>query len=496
MFPALRSSIGFRTGTILEILYRYSCAFESGDFDTLLSILREAENDAKLEQIILEIHQQGYQQEETMPQDTNPYQTNESSQNARRVLPENYGIARERKRQPAVFQILIAALIGVILISSVLYFFTIYRATGLGSDAKGKTPTVTHQGTVTPGMTETVTTTSGQAMVVSALRNGTLVARNANTGEILWQTPFTIAAGASLNARLNARVGLAVQNHVIYLAANKQVHAFRANDGKQLWSTTLGSADPMVVGGDNGPQLTVDQNVVFASGYVSGNLYALDASTGAIHWHYDAPIPALLAVNHGVAYVIANQDEYTNAVKALSGLDGHEIWSYPSTLPLNATVANAVLYVQAGAANQNNPVGGGKEKKPLFALNATTGQRLWSVVAIADSPSPLAVSQGVVVLFSGNAFCGYHSSNGSFAWCTNVPSMRIAGDAVFAQQDCVYGIYASSFSTLSLNAFNPKTGKRLWSVAISGSLINTTQISSAETSYSAMETLSSKLLIL
>lgn len=119
------------------------------------------------------------------------------------------------------------------------------------------------------------------------------------------------------------------------------------------------------------------------------------------------------------------------------------------------------------------------EKKPLFALNATTGQQLWSVVATADSPSPLAVSQGVVVLFSGNAFCGYHSSDGSPAWCTNVPSVRIAGDAVFAQQDRVYGIYASSFSTLSLNVFNSKNGQRLWSIAISGNLMNTTQISSA-----------------
>ncbi len=37
-----------------KILYRYSCALERGDFDTIVAILKRAENDALLERMIVE----------------------------------------------------------------------------------------------------------------------------------------------------------------------------------------------------------------------------------------------------------------------------------------------------------------------------------------------------------------------------------------------------------------------------------------------------------
>lgn len=45
------------------------------------------------------------------------------------------------------------------------------------------------------------------------------------------------------------------------------------------------------------------------------------------------------------------------------------------------------------------------------------GKQLWSVDAPAYAPSDLVVAQGVVVLFNGEAFCGYDTSDGHKAWC-------------------------------------------------------------------------------
>ena len=436
-----------------KTLYRYSIALESGDLETLIAILHEAENDPYLEQMIIEAHQEGYQKEEPRMQknstdeQTLPLMGTNISYETRPMLTQV--MRPPRKRWLLVLQNLAAALIVGVLIVGTIFLFLSHSKTNGGNQSPVTGGPTTRQGDiiVTVGISGT-----NQA--------GAMMARNAQTGGTLWQHKL------GTNIDYNIRVGLVVQDHVVYLAYNKQVQAFQADDGKLLWKTTLGTANPVVVVGDNQPALIVDSDQVYASGYVGGNLYTLNAKTGKVLWHHDAPIPPLLAVNKGIAYVIANGTEDNNGIKALRKTDGKVLWQHTTTAPLSATVANNVLFVQTAHSLLNDPDGLHKEQKPLIALDATRGQLLWSRIAPAKAPSPLVVAQNVVVLFDGGHFCGYHVTSGERVWCTAGPASNFNGAGIATDEGIVYGLSSSSPTRQVLDAIDPLNGKVLWSTDV------------------------------
>lgn len=262
---------------------------------------------------------------------------------------------------------------------------------------------------------------------------------------------------------------LVVQDHVVYFAGNKQVLALHALDGTLIWQTDLGTMDQHVVGGDPLPLLVVEQGRVYASGYSQGNLYTLDAKTGKIIWHYDAPEPALLSLNNGVAYVIANK----HYIKALDGKDGHTLWTKDvQTGPISATVANNVFYVQVTHSLVDDPKGSHKDQRPLIALNATTGTQLWSVMSQADNPTDLVVVQNMLVLFDGSHFCGYHTSDGTHAWCTTGSQNTFSGVGIASNNGSIYGIFYFDGSRQRVQAINPQNGKIYWSKDVDGVALN------------------------
>src|SRR5262249_27790385 len=124
-----------------KMLYNYTRAYERGDLDLILSILKVAENDPRLEQMIIEVHQQGYQRETSMPGDTNYYQQagQPPRYNVQTPLPPRETTPSKKRKSP-VFRVLAAALVGIILIGSAIYFFTIYRIPGTNSNPASKTP--------------------------------------------------------------------------------------------------------------------------------------------------------------------------------------------------------------------------------------------------------------------------------------------------------------------------------------------------------------------
>ncbi len=422
-----------------KVLYRYSTALEHGDFDTIIAILKMAERDPSLEQMIIENHSEGYQQEEhRMHQNDTSSRVTPSRSDTAPSLPER--VRKPGKRWFVALERIVAVLVAAILVASALFLFTTHNK----QQPKGG-PTSTGVQTTTP------------AGIVVAANLHALTARDASTGALLWQN----TALGTLD--LNAPVGLTIADQTVYAAYNKQVWAFQVSTGKLLWHRTLGTVSPTVIIGDPLPQLAVDHSIVYASGYSGGNLYALNATTGQILWSYDAPIPALLTVGNGIAYVLASDSDSQNAVKALQGKNGRVLWQYNTTMPLSAVVADHVLYVQTAHSLINDPTGDHKEQKPLFALNATSGNAIWSTVAPANAPSQLVVAQGMVVLFDGNHFCGYHASTGKSAWCTTGPQNDINGAGLISVGGVVYGVYSPSFNGSLVEAINPQSGHVYWS---------------------------------
>ena len=123
------------------------------------------------------------------------------------------------------------------------------------------------------------------------------------------------------------------------------------------WSYTTGGSvysTPIVVNG------------VVYFGSFDHNVYALNASTGAVLWSFPTGdlIYSSVALANGVVYAGSMDGD----LYALNARTGSLRWSYP-TGPVNVgspTVANGVVYV------------GGGSDGVLYALDAKTGALRWS----------------------------------------------------------------------------------------------------------------------
>ena len=227
-------------------------------------------------------------------------------------------------------------------------------------------------------------TVSGEHVYVGTER-GTLIALNANDGEIAW----TANAGGEVLSRPEVSDGL-----VLVHTGNGLLQAFDTASGEQRWSLNLdtpslsvrGESAPAVamgaafVGGDNGrvsavmlgqgqiiwqqriSQTTgtteisrlndVDMTPVVADGRVyaiayNGNLVAMDMRSGQILWKRDFGSVNELVLDGESLYVVDQDDN----VYGLRAADGVTMWSQDKLLHRNLSapeIFNGYLVVRDG----------------------------------------------------------------------------------------------------------------------------------------------------
>ncbi len=85
--------------------------------------------------------------------------------------------------------------------------------------------------------------------------------------------------------------------------------------------------------------------VVYVSSY-DGNLYALNASTGAQLWSNPAPVFSSPAVANGVVYIATENGN----MFALNASTGAQLWTYLAG-DVSPVVVNGTLYVGSAAFN-------------------------------------------------------------------------------------------------------------------------------------------------
>ena len=110
----------------------------------------------------------------------------------------------------------------------------------------------------------------------------------------------------------------AVANGVVYVGSDdNNVYALNASTGALLWKYTTGNQV------DSSP--AVANGVVYV-GSEDGNVYALNASTGALLWKYTTggQVDSSPAVANGVVYVGSDD----NNVYALNASTGALLWKY------------------------------------------------------------------------------------------------------------------------------------------------------------------------
>ena len=279
---------------------------------------------------------------------------------------------------------------------------------------------------------------------------GTVYALNASTGAELWSYATGVPVATSP----------AVANGVVYVGSNddergeNDFFALNASTGALLWSTE-GVGPPTSFS----PPAVADGVVYVAAADAldrSYDVYAANASTGALLWSFqkagspyadEGPFGAP-AVANGVVYIgsegttvpVPDFVPIPGNLYALNASTGAELWSYKTgNIGGAPAVANGIVY--AGSDNG------------VYALNASTGALLWGRTSQNGADSP-AVANGVVYFGSGDgSVYALNASTGAELWSYDAggASTPIIVDGVIYFPG-VDGLYAFSVGAVSPGA--------------------------------------------
>ncbi len=499
------------TRYLVSALYRYTQSLESGDLAGVADIVRQAGQDPVLERLLLEINEV-YQAADAsfvsstelarvqdvltplLEQETNlksngsgpqieqkqalsawQQDTQERKQETMKdsadtattvELPAQDESNRPlhppvRKRRLAHFMQMLAA---TLVVGALLAGFLAL----LGSR---------HPGTTGPS---TGTTSSTSSVVALNSSDGTVYALRPSDGRVLWHYATGI-----VDPTLGSDTSLAVLNHVVYFAARGRVFAFQSMTGKLLWRQDVLPASAHVFGSTS-YNFALDGNVLLVrlanNGGETSVLFALQATTGSILWHYNMNNQYLMIASHDIVYVSTSDASGSNSmVRALRVTDGKELWHYyngnPPTLPVTMLVVNKVLYIQVDVFLP--PVSHyANVQESLIALNTLTGTIMWSrhvqnaELEVSGSDMGLMLSEnGGPVIYNGYQFCAYRSSDGAQVWCSHdfAPHQPHTGALIYNFYTPAGQVLATlsivsgkQHFLLQLEALSLKTGKTLW----------------------------------
>jgi outer membrane protein assembly factor BamB len=246
-----------------------------------------------------------------------------------------------------------------------------------------------------------------------------MFAMNAKTGKGIW----SYTGAGDISNWLGMWASPAVVNGKVYIGAGQGVYVLKASNGVELWNSTIAPffVSPVVANG-----------VIYA-GSSDGNVYALDANNGDKLWNYTTgasmhPSPwagDVLAYSDsqdgnlaGVLYAYSQDGN----LYALNATTGEKLWnqtvpvnSYPFNPP-NPVVADNVVYVGSGGGN-------------LYAFDAANGNKLWNYTIESASNTTLStpnIVNGVLYVSANNNVYALKVSSASSPSPTSYPTLTIA----------------------------------------------------------------------
>ena len=178
---------------------------------------------------------------------------------------------------------------------------------------------------------------------------GSMRALRAQDGSLLWQYTTAVTSPPTISDQV-----------AYFILQNMEVVAVRTGDGSTLWRQPLSS--PL----DSQFPLFVADGIIYIDlDAPDTHVYALQASSGQLLWHHalsSAGPRYPPVVSNGVLYL--GQDN--RSIEAWRGSDGHFLWRYTSSAPLEwyPQVDDGILYAQ--------PLNG-----TMDILRMSDGARLW-----------------------------------------------------------------------------------------------------------------------
>ncbi|SEM58122.1 Outer membrane protein assembly factor BamB, contains PQQ-like beta-propeller repeat [Sphingomonas gellani] len=252
----------------------------------------------------------------------------------------------------------------------------------------------------------------------------------------LWQATIN---GGSNRERLGSSPVIA-DGKLFVIDVDATVHAFSADTGAVLWSTTL-SEDKKNHAALFGGGVSYDDGNVYATDGL-GDLVALTAADGKEVWRSKpgGPLRGAPTISNGNVYVLS-QD---NQIFALGQNDGKVVWTQSGTLE-----SQGVFGVAAPAASQGTVVTGFSSGE-LNAYRYENGRVLWqdalsrtsittSVSSLADIDADPVIDDGrVYAVGQGGRMVALELSTGQRLWEQNFAGIStpwIAGDWLYVVTD-------------------------------------------------------------
>jgi outer membrane protein assembly factor BamB len=233
--------------------------------------------------------------------------------------------------------------------------------------------------------------------------------------------------------------------------------ALDASTGQVLWASNSFGISP-----------AVSKGTVYIDSF--NGLCAYTAAGGTNLWcaaatNYTPDAPSGAAVVDGIAYF----GSALGSVFAIDAATGEQLWSAPISTDNSASspaVANGVVYINGD---------------DLFAFDAKTGVKLWSssILGTVNTSSPAVV--GGVVYAGGRVVAAFNATTGAVLWSVSPGGpLSIPGDSPAVAKGLVYigasvtGEHGSSSG--ALYALNARTGKTVWSAPVASSITSSPSV--------------------
>ena len=219
-----------------------------------------------------------------------------------------------------------------------------------------------------------------------------------------------------------------------------------------LWNFTTGGAV------ESSP--VVSNGVVYV-GSDDGYFYALNATTGALVWSYNTygPVEEAATVLNGVVYV---GGFHSHAVFAFNASTGALIWN--STIDSVGPHINSATVVSGGLVYISVWIYSSLSGGELYALNASTGEQVWTYRPIAWlQPNPAIASNLIYFMETWGTVDAIDTVSGNQSWSGGSNSPYGEGSVSIAD-----GVLYAGSAAQVVNAMDAKTGQAIWKANIFG----------------------------
>lgn len=328
-------------------------------------------------------------------------------------------------------------------------------------------------------------------------------ALNAGDGTLHWKVSITT----------DTLLSPVLANGVIYLSTQGGVSAFKASDGSRVWQQNIGRATIDAVAGN-----TVYGTAFTGTAPVVTVIYALNATSGKLLWESRQPGGFVERAANGVVYVGFTPMAAFGAsgLSALNASNGKLLWHYAggqnvtlrdlvngqaevnvyaqpasaSDLPLGFVAAldlktgkelwrfqpsNKGTVWEIGATDQtvyvlSNDGNQGSQPTIIYALNASTGAKLWNKQGQESQFSAYSLEDGILYLGApDNVVTALSASDGSMKWHTQVATPNPAnGSGTAAAFQSANGLLYYAIENQAVYTLNPSDGSMKWQAQVPG----------------------------